>query len=124
METPMVSQKYRRIFIFIKVVILMVKFHNCDGVMVSITQVGHRLDVPGQVLTAMGQKQCVRECMRRGDCLSVNYWRSEVRCQLNPSTVGPGVVLVPDSLCDYMEKNAQPQVRVIIGIEILKFKFQ
>lgn len=102
----------------------MVKFHNCDGVMVIITQVGHRLDVSGQVLTAMGQKQCVRECMRRGDCLSVNYWRSEVRCQLNPSTVGPGVVLVPDSLCDYMEKNAQPQVRVIIGIEILKFKFQ
>lgn len=119
----MVSQRYRWIFLFIKFIFLMVKLHNCNGVMVNITQVGHKLDVPGQILTATGKKQCIRECMRRGDCLSVNYWRSDLRCQLNPSTAGPGVVLVPDVLCDYMEKIDQPQVRLITRIEILKLKF-
>lgn len=110
----MVSQRYRWIFLFIRVIFLMDKLHTCNGVMVNITQVGHRLDVPGQILTATGKKQCVRECMRRGDCLSVNYWRSELRCQLNPSTVGPGAVLVSDVNSVYMEKASQPQVGIAI----------
>nr|XP_034334349.1 uncharacterized protein LOC117691766 [Crassostrea gigas] len=104
-----ILQKYRRICILIQVFLLMKNCHCCDGGLLRTTQAGHKLDSPGQMFTAMGQKQCVRECMRRGDCLSVNYWRSDLRCQLNPSAVGPGVALVPDSLCDYIEKMTQPQ---------------
>nr|XP_022286667.1 C-type mannose receptor 2-like [Crassostrea virginica] len=51
----------------------------------------------------------MKECLRRGDCLSVNYWRSQLRCQLNPAVVGPGLALIPDSSGVYMEKSSQPQ---------------
>lgn len=86
-------------------------FDITNGVILTRNQEGQRLDTSGQILDIIGQKQCVRECMQQGDCLSVNYWRSKLQCQLNPSTVGSGAVLVPDVNSVYMEKASQPQVR-------------
>uniref|UniRef100_K1Q9I2 Uncharacterized protein n=1 Tax=Magallana gigas TaxID=29159 RepID=K1Q9I2_MAGGI len=83
-------------------------FDKSASVILTVDHAGQSLNSSGPILSHTGQKQCVRECMRRGDCLSVNYWRSDLRCQLNPSTVGPGVVLVPDPDCVYMVKSTQP----------------
>ena len=85
-------------------------FHKCDGVTLVVNGYGQRLNTSGPLLTPIGQKQCMEECLRRGDCLSVNYWRSQLRCQLNPAVVGPGLALIPDSSGVYMEKSSQPQV--------------
>lgn len=108
------------VFLF-NVAFLMLLFHKSDSVVLIISDEGKSLNTSGEILNTIGKQQCVRECMRRGDCLSVNYWRSELRCQLNPSTVGPGAVLVPDVNSVYMEKASQPQV----GIAIKKtFRFR
>ncbi|XP_052710660.1 lymphocyte antigen 75-like [Crassostrea angulata] len=83
-------------------------FDKSASVILTVDHAGQSLNSSGPILSDTGQKQCVRECMRRGDCLSVNYWRRDLRCQLNPSTMGPGVVLVPDPACVYMVKSTQP----------------
>lgn len=101
------------VFLF-NVAFLMLLFHKSDGVVLIISDEGKSLNTSGEILNTIGKQQCVRECMRRGDCLSVNYWRSELRCQLNPSTVAPGAVLVPDVNSVYMEKASQPQVGIAI----------
>ncbi|XP_062612647.1 mucin-5AC-like [Saccostrea cucullata] len=83
---------------------------NCtNGVILTITQFGQRLNISGPILTYIGQQQCVRECLKEGGCESVNYCRFLLRCQLNPATVGPGVGLLPDHGCIYLEKATQPQ---------------
>ncbi|XP_078331871.1 uncharacterized protein LOC111103772 [Crassostrea virginica] len=84
-------------------------FHESVGFILTITQDGQSLNTSGPSLTPIGQKQCMKECLRRGDCLSVNYWRNQLRCQLNPAVVGPGLALIPDSSGVYMEKSSQPQ---------------
>lgn len=111
------EERKERVLIFISAVFIEL-FININGVILTRDQEGQRLDTSGQILDIIGHKQCVRECMRRGDCLSVNYWRRDLRCQLNPSTVGLGAVLIPDVNCVYMERASQPQVMSAFRIEI------
>ena len=93
-------------------------FDKSASVILTVDHAGQSLNSSGPILSHTGQKQCVRECMRRGDCLSVNYWRRDLRCQLNPSTVGLGAVLIPDVNCVYMERASQPQVMSAFRNEI------
>lgn len=102
------------IYFLFNVTFLILLFHKSECVVLIISDAGKSLNTSGEILHTIGKQQCVRECMRRGDCLSVNYWRSELRCQLNPSTEGPGVLLVPDVNSVYIEKASQPQVGIVI----------
>lgn len=95
------------LFILTSVVFAIYEAH---GLSLTITQSGQRLNITGPIMTIIGQKQCVRECLQRGHCQSVNYWRERLLCQLNPTTVIAGVGLLPDPGCIYMEKSSQPQV--------------
>jgi hypothetical protein len=117
----MASQLHRYMHLFLLLTSLIVDIYETDGLSLTITESGQRLDITGPTLTVIGQKQCVRECLQRGDCQSVNYWRESLRCQLNPSTVIAGVGLLPDPGCIYMEEISQPQVRSLPSSSLLFF---
>lgn len=52
-------------------------------------------------LNTIGLQQCMRECLGDRTCLSLNYWRNDLRCTQHRVKTGGAYGLVPDSECIY-----------------------
>lgn len=63
-------------------------------------------------LNTIGLQQCMRECLGDRTCLSLNYWRNDLRCTQHRVKTGGAYGLVPDSECIYIERQDLPMVSI------------
>lgn len=63
-------------------------------------------------LNTIGLQQCMRECLGDRSCLSLNYWRNDLRCTQHRVKTGGAYGLVPDSECIYIERQDLPMVSI------------
>lgn len=63
-------------------------------------------------LNTIGLQQCMRECLGDRSCLSLNYWRNDLRCTQHRVKTGGPYGLVPDSECIYIERQDLPMVSI------------
>uniref|UniRef100_K1RU37 Uncharacterized protein n=1 Tax=Magallana gigas TaxID=29159 RepID=K1RU37_MAGGI len=61
-------------------------------------------------LNTIGLQQCMRECLGDRTCLSLNYWRNDLRCTQHRVKTGGAYGLVPDSECIYIERQDLPMI--------------
>lgn len=65
-------------------------------------------------LNTIGLQQCMRECLGDRSCLSLNYWRDDLRCTHHRVKTGGPYGLVPDSDCIYIVRQDLPMVSVYV----------
>ena len=83
---------------------------------ITITAYNHCLDsgalAPSDVttLSPIGVQQCIKHCLGDRGCLSINYWRGDLKCALQRVKAGGTINLVADPTCFYIERADLPTV--------------
>ena len=83
---------------------------------ITITAYNHCLDSgalgPSDVttLSPIGVQQCIKHCLGDRGCLSINYWRKDLKCALQRAKAGGTINLMADPTCFYIERADLPTV--------------
>ncbi|XP_078326884.1 uncharacterized protein LOC111124037 isoform X2 [Crassostrea virginica] len=81
---------------------------------ITITAYNHCLDSgalgPSDVttLSPIGVQQCIKHCLGDRGCLSINYWRKDLKCALQRAKAGGTINLIADPTCFYIERADLP----------------
>ncbi|XP_078321326.1 uncharacterized protein LOC111115869 isoform X1 [Crassostrea virginica] len=81
---------------------------------ITITVYNHCLDSgalgPSDVttLSPIGVQQCIKHCLRDRGCLSISYWRRDLKCAVQRVKAGGTINLVADPTCFYIERADLP----------------
>lgn len=97
------------IFIVVCVCMSLTKYAKCTTLGQGY-ELGKKLPMtPVMVLEKIGQQMCFKECEAYGACLSINYNRGQLVCELNSGRQNNNLSLINDD--DYVYKEIPRAVR-------------
>lgn len=101
------------IFIAVCVCMTLTKYAKCTTLGQGY-ELGKKLPMtPIMVLEKIGQQMCFKECEAYGACLSINYNRGQLVCELNSGRQNNNLSLINDD--DYVYKEIPRAVRSYIA---------